>query len=205
VTRDRRLMIVLGLDVALVAALVLVGVRAHSLAVLAEGADYVADAAAAALSLLALWLTRRPPTTRHPQGFPRAASYAAFFNAAWLLLVSIGVVVVATHRLIVGSVAIVALPVLIVSAVAAALMGVAAFVLGGDDDDESGESLAVRAVLLDTIADVASAAGVAVVGAVILVAHGWYWLDPAIALVIAAVVGWHAIALLRKVVASLRS
>jgi Co/Zn/Cd efflux system component len=52
------------------------------------------------------------------------------------------------------------------------------------------------AVLLDTIADAAAAVGVAATGGIILATGGWYWLDPAVALVIAVVIGYHALALL---------
>jgi len=47
---------------------------------------------------------------------------------------------------------------------------------------------------------VAAAAGVAATGGIILATGGWYWLDPAVALVIAVIIGYHALALLRKVV-----
>ena len=57
------------------------------------------------------------------------------------------------------------------------------------------------AVLLDTIADAAAAAGVAVTGGIIMATGGWYCLDPSVALIIAC----HALALLRKVLARLRS
>lgn len=49
-----------------------------------------------------------------------------------------------------------------------------------------------------------AAAGVAATGAIILATGGWYWLDPAVALVIAVVVGYHAVALLRKILRRLR-
>jgi Co/Zn/Cd efflux system component len=45
---------------------------------------------------------------------------------------------------------------------------------------------------------------VAATGAVILAIGGWYWLDPAVALAIALVVAYHAIALIRKVLIRLR-
>ena len=38
----------------------------------------------------------------------------------------------------------------------------------------------------------------------ILLAHGWYWLDPAVALMIALVIGYHAVHLLRAVLTTLR-
>ena len=72
-------------------------------------------------------------------------------------------------------------------------------------DDDGEEDLNVKAVLLDTAADAAAAAGVAVSGAIILAAGRWYWLDPAVALIIAVIVGYHAQKLLRKIATALRA
>ena len=91
------------------------------------------------------------------------------------------------------------LPVLIVSCVAALVMTGGELVLRRHHEDETDKhDLSVTAVLLDTIAD-AAAAGVAAKGAIILATDGWYWLDPAVALTIAFIVAFHAIALIRKV------
>jgi len=57
--------------------------------------------------------------------------------------------------------------------------------------------VSIAAVLLDTIADSAAAAGVAATGAIILTHGGWYSPDPAVALTIAIVVAWTALALIR--------
>ena len=57
----------------------------------------------------------------------------------------------------------------------------------------------MRAVLLDTAGDADAAAGVAVTGAVILATGRLDWLDPAVALLIAVVIGYHAVRLLRDV------
>ena len=77
---------------------------------------------------------------------------------------------------------------------------------GGDDDEDESEEhdLFLAAVLLDTIADAAAAAGVAATGAITLATGGWYWLDPSVALAIAVVVAYHAFALIRKVLTRLR-
>ena len=196
-----RLAIVLVLNLGLVASLVVVGLAAHSLAVFAAGADYLADAAAIGVSLLAIWLASRP------HGYANATTVAALVNAGWLLTLNIVITVAAAWHLAAGAHRVEGLPVLIVSAIAAVVMLVGALVLGGDaeDDDGGGEDLNVKAVLLDTAADAAAAAGVAVSGAVILAADGWYWLDPATALVIAVIVGYHAAKLIRKIALALPS
>jgi cobalt-zinc-cadmium efflux system protein len=202
----RRLQVVLLLNLGLITALAIVGLTAHSLAVLAAGADYLADAGGIGVALLAIWLASRPPSRRRPDGYPNATNIAALVNTAWLLALNIVIVVAASWRLAEGARRVEGLPVLIVSGVAAAVMLAGALVLGGDaGDDDGGEDLNVRAILLDTAADAAAAAGVAVSGAVILAAGGWYWLDPAVALVIAVIIGYHACKLARKITAAIRS
>ena len=205
-SRARRLTIVLLLNLGLVTALVVAGLAAHSLAVLAAGADYLADGGAIGVSLLAIWLAARPPSPARPGGYPNATNVAALVNAGWLLILNIGICAAAIQRLAAGTSRVDGLPVLIVSAVAAAVMLAGAFVLGGDPGDaDGGEDLNVKAVLLDTAADAAAAAGVAISGAIIAGTGGWYWLDPATALVIAVIVGYHAVKLTRKITAALRS
>ena len=186
-SRSRRLSVVLLLNLALVAGLIVVGVAAHSLAVFAEGGDYLLDAAGVGVALLA------------------ANRVAALINAGWLLALQLLVAAAAAYRLITGTPEVDGLAVLVVSGVAAVVMAIAALVLsGGTDDDGDGqrEDLSVKAVLLDTVADSAAAAGVAITGGVILAMRGWYWLDPAVALVIAVVVAYHAVRLIRKVLGS---
>jgi len=200
VSRTRRLAAVLLLNLGLVTALVVTGLAARSLAVLAAGADYLADAAAIGVSLLAIWIASRP------RGHPKAPAVAALVNAGWLLVLNIAITAAAIWHLAAGARHVEGLPVLVVSAVAAAVMLAGALVLGGDDGDDDGtEDLNVKAVLLDTAAAAAAAAGVAASGAVILGTGGWYWLDPATALVIAVIISYHALKLTRKITAALRS
>ena len=201
----RRLIVVLVLNLGLVAALVIVGMTAHSLAVLAEGGDYLLDAAGVAVALLAIRLSARPASPASPAR-PDPTDIAALVNCSWLLVLEVLVVAAAAERLSTRTPQVHGLPVLIVSGVAALTMTVGALVLRADDDDDAdGRDLSVAAVLLDTIADAAAAAGVAATGGIILATGGWYWLDPAVALVIAVVIAYHALALLRKVLARLRS
>jgi Co/Zn/Cd efflux system component len=56
--KDRKLVLVLLANVAMVVALVIVGLASHSLGVLAAGGDYLGDAAGVAFSLAALRLSR---------------------------------------------------------------------------------------------------------------------------------------------------
>jgi cobalt-zinc-cadmium efflux system protein len=191
-TPDKRLGLVLVINVVMVLGLVGVGLAANSLGVLASGADYLGDALGTGLSLVALRMSR------HPLGHPRATSFAALVNATLLLFVTLAVIVEAVHRLSTGAPSIDGLPVVLVSVVAAAAMIACALILGDVHGDLNMES-----VMLDTVADAAAAIGVAISGAVILITGGLFWLDSVVALVIALVVGYHAVRLIWSVLAVL--
>lgn len=193
-TKETRLGLVLAINLAMIAGLVVVGLISHSLGVLSSAADYVGDAAGVALSLVALRMSS------HAHGHPRATSFAALVNASFLLLVTLAVAAEAIDRLIGGSPDIHGLPVLVISVIAAGAMILCAHILGSIESDDFN----MRSVMLDTVADAAAAIGVAIGGAVILIAHGAYWLDAAVALMIAVVVGYHALRLIREVVGDLR-
>jgi hypothetical protein len=129
VSREKRLAAVLLLNLLLVAALVITGLAAHSLGVLAAGGDYLADASAIGVSLFAIWLSRTP-RPGHPGGYPNATNIAALVNAGWLLILNVLIIVAAIRRLVSGAPHVEGLPVLIISAIAAAVMLTGALILG---------------------------------------------------------------------------
>ena len=205
-SRAQRLGVVLALNLVLVGGLMAAGVTAHSLGVLAEGGDYLLDAAGAGVALLAIRHAARQARRGRPEAAANTTRIAALINSGWLLVLELLVVAAAVDRLATRTPEVHGLPVLVASGIAALAMTAGAFVLGRDDDAE-GERRdpSVAAVLLDTVADAAAAAGVAVAGAIILAVRGWYWLDPAVALVIAVLVAYHAVRLIRTVLARSRS
>jgi cobalt-zinc-cadmium efflux system protein len=207
VSRKQRLIVVLALNLTLVVGLVTVGVTAHSLAVFAEGGDYLIDAVGVGVALLAISLSARPASRARPAEHLNATSTAALVNGGWLLAFELLVAGAAADRLITRTPQVDGLPVLVISGIAAVVMTAGALVLRGDTGDGETEErdLSVAAVLLDTVADAAAAGGVAATGGIILATGGWYWLDPAVALTIAVIVAYQAIALIRKVSSRSRS
>ena len=195
-SQRRRLLAVLGLNVAMIAVLVVVGLAAGSLAVLGEGADCAADSVGLLLGVLAVTVRDRRGATS------RAPVVVAAVNGIALLVVTGLVLAGAVRRLVVGTPEVHGLPVLIASAVAAGVLGAGALVLGRD---AGGEDLHMRSVLLDTVADAVTAAAVAVTGAVILVAPRLAWLDSGVAVLVGGVVAVAAVRLLRDVVRALRT
>jgi cobalt-zinc-cadmium efflux system protein len=196
VTQSQRLAIVLTLNMLLIVGLVIVGLNAHSLGVLAAGGDSVADSLAIGLGLFAIYVRERSG------GNSKATTRVAAVNATLLLLITGAVAVEGIRRLLAGSPEVHGLPVLIASTVTMVVMSSCAVIAGGDDDDDD---LHMRSIVLDTVADAISAGAVAVTGAVILWTGGFYWLDPAVALIIGVVIGYQAIRLLRAAVRELRN
>lgn len=197
-SQRRRLSIVLGLNVALIVALVVVGFTSGSVGVLSAAGDTVADSVALVLGLLAVAIRDRHP--REEVG-RRAIGAAALLNALGLLVVTVLVVAESIRRLRSGATEVQGVPMLIVSVVTMLVLLLGAWILGAGAGQED---VHMRSVLLDTLADAAAAGAVAVAGAVIAVTDGFFWLDPALALVIAALVAVAAAHLVTKAVASLR-
>ena len=134
---------------------------------------------------------------------------AAQANAASILIVCVLVGFEAIRRLADpqpvrgGLVLVVALVATAANFGAAAALGGAGHAHAGDGDhgaDDGGDShdLNMRSALLHMISDGAVSLGVALAGLVILVSGGWYWLAPAVSLLISAVIGVQGWQLLRS-------
>lgn len=197
-SQRRRILIVLGLNLALIIGLVIAGVFAHSVSVLAAAGDTIADCFALVLGLIAIALRDRNPDHPHAQ---RPIAIAALVNATLLLAVTVTVTVEAISRLQEGSPPVEGLPMVIVSVITMIVMLAGAFVLGRS---AAGEDLHMRSVLIDAVADAAAAAAIAVAGVIILVANGLYWLDPVLALGVSVLIAIAAFQLIVKAIAALR-
>jgi cobalt-zinc-cadmium efflux system protein len=190
VSRQRRLVFALGVNLVLVVTQIVFGVVAHSLGLLADAAHNLTDVAAIGLSWFAVRLTLRRATAKRSFGYHRSTILAAQANAVMLLIMTAFILVEGIRRLLHpvvvhgGVVAIVAAVALVLNLVAAGLL------------HENSDDLNMRSGLLHMLGDAATSAGVLVAGVVIYVAGGAYWLDPLISIVIGLVIGYQAVRLL---------
>ena len=194
-SQSSRLRLVLLINVVMIFGLVVVGLTSHSLGVLAAGGDYIADSVAIGLGLVAIRISK------HPHGHPKATSVVALINASFLLVASLVVIVEALRRLLHHTPHVGGRSAMIVALVATLAMIGGALILNGDDSDDD---LHMRSVILDTVADAAAAAAVGVAGGIIFFTDRFYWLDSALAGLIAVVVAFHAAKLARDVNNALR-
>ena len=190
---DRRsLAAALTLVAGLLAAEIVVGIVASSLALLADAGHLLTDAAALALALVAAAVARRPASGSWTFGFRRVEILAALANGITLALIGVWIVYAAIRRLVSpaevrgGLVLVVAGVGIVVNLAAAALLA-----------RPSRRSLNVRGAFLHVTTDVAAFAGTGVAGALIMLT-GWDRFDPIASLLVAVLIFWSSAILLRE-------
>ena len=191
-TRSRRLVVALGLNAALVVGQLVFGVVSGSVGLLADAGHNLADTASVVIALIAVRLSRRPPTPLHSYGYHRATILAALANAVALLVVTVIIVFEAASRLAnpepvrAGIVIVVALTATVVNLAAAWVLY------------EKRVDLNMRSALLHMAADAGASLGVAAAALVILVTGSFLWLDSAVSIAIAVVIGFEGWKLVRS-------
>ena len=175
------------LNTAFVVVELVFGYLAQSLALISDAVHSLSDVIALLLAWAAVWLARQLPTDRHTYGYRRASILAALANACLLFVAVGGIAVEAIDRLkqpaeVAGA------TVVLVAALGIVINGATAllFMRGRDSD------LNIRGAYLHMAADAGVSLGV-VIAALVIMATGWTWVDPAVSLGVAAVVlasGW---------------
>jgi cobalt-zinc-cadmium efflux system protein len=167
------------------------GLRAHSLALLSESGHNASDFLALLLSFAAIYFQSRPADQTRTFGYQRAGVLAAFVNAASLIVIALWIGVEAVHRLS-SPVPVQPRLMMIVAAAGVVMNGVIAALLWGVARDVN-----LRSAFLHMAGDTLSTAAVIAGGAGILLT-GRNWIDPALSLLIAALILWSSIGIVRE-------
>ena len=190
---DRRLLaLALAVLGVFMVAEVVLGILAHSLALLADAGHMLTDASALALALFASWAAGLPVRGRWTFGFARAEILAAQANGITLLVIALLILYSAVRRLVdppdvEGT---------IVAAVALGGMAVNLGVLRILARARR-ESLNIRGAYLHVATDLLAFVGTAVAGGLIVLT-GWDRFDPLASLLVAALMLGAAVSLLRE-------
>lgn len=157
------------------------GLKADSLALMADAGHNASDVLGLCMAWGAMILSRRIPSERFTYGLQSASIIAALANALLLLVAVGGIGMEAFHRFSNPE-----LPatgtVMWVASIGVVINGITAWFFHGDSHD-----LNVRGAFLHMVADAAISLGV-VIAALIIAQTGWLWLDPAISLAIALMI-----------------
>ncbi|MGC8481804.1 MAG: cation diffusion facilitator family transporter [Acidimicrobiales bacterium] len=208
--RIRRLRTAFALNVGLMIGLVIVGIAANSVGLLAAAADDLGDLLTIGFAIAAIRVDLRK--LRSGQRASRSLVTASG-TAIWILLIGAITAVGAILRILHPPHSVDGPAILVASGVAGIVLIIIAFTLEDDDEDEGAENdddsagygaalpaensltdhherhgrLVVNAAFIDAVTDALAAFGVAIAGAIMTVAHGLYLLDPIVALVVALV------------------
>lgn len=171
--------------------LVVAGLRAHSLALLSEAGHNLSDFLALLLSLGAVYLQARPPSSTKTYGYHRAGVLAALLNSGSLVIVSFLIFYEAFRRL--QNPEPVHAGLMIWVAAAGVLMNAAiALLLYRTRRDVN-----IRSALIHELGDTLSTAAV-IVGGWVIILTGQYWVDSALSFGIGALILWSAFGILRE-------
>jgi len=188
----RRLSIVLVLTAVYMLAEAVGGWMTGSLALLADAGHMLADVAALALALIAIWFGSRPATPSKTFGYYRLEILAALINGVALVLISGLIFVEAYQRWAEPPVVRSGLMMLIASG-GLVINVICAWVLHGDHKDD----LNVRGAWLHIIGDALGSVGAICAGALMSV-YGWYAADPLFSCLIGLLIIWSSWHLIRE-------
>jgi cobalt-zinc-cadmium efflux system protein len=182
----------IALNVAIVVIELVYGILANSMALVADGGHNLSDVLGLVVGWAGAVMAKKSPSPRFTYGLKKASILAALINGLFLLVAVGAIAAEAINRLLRPSPA-EAQTMIWVAAVAIAVNGATAllFARGRSRD------INVRAAFQHMAADAAVSAAVVFAGFLILWT-GQQWVDPVMSLVVAGVIFWGSIGLMRE-------
>lgn len=189
---DRAFLIGITLNLGFVIVEAAYGFLANSLALLADAGHNLSDVLGLLLAWVAASLAKRRPSLRFTYGMKRTPILASLANAMLLLVASGAIIYEAIQRLSTPA------PVAEMTVIWVALIGIVingatalGFVAGRKND------INIRGAFLHMVADAVVSLGVVLSGLLVLFT-GWMWVDPAVSIIVAAVIVIGTWSLLRE-------
>jgi cation diffusion facilitator family transporter len=191
---------------AIAAAIATIGLKAAawwltgSVGLLSDALESFVNLAAAVVTLAMLTVAARPPDEEYAYGYSKAEYFASGLEGTLILVAAVLIGIAAVERLLAPQ------PLervgigLAISVVASAVNFGAARVLARAGRHYN--SIALEAGAKHLMTDVWTSAGV-VVGVALVALTGWLWLDPAIAIAVAAHIVWAGVGIVRRSVVGL--
>lgn len=190
-TDKRRVLIAAGLTGGFMVVEAVGGFLTGSLALLADAGHMLTDSISLALAWYAFHLAERPANARLSYGFDRVKTLVAYTNGLAIFAIAAWITYEAAVRLARPE-AVLAGPMLLVAA-AGLVVNIAAFyVLHGGDR----EGLNMRGAILHVVGDMLGSVG-AIVAALVILASGWYPIDPILSVLVAVILFRGAWSLIR--------
>jgi cobalt-zinc-cadmium efflux system protein len=158
------------------------GYLSNSLALMSDAGHMLTDIMSLVLSLFALQLATRTPSSTRTYGLYRMEILAALINGTTLILLSVYIIYEAYTRFITPQM-VESKTMLLVAAIGLVANGIAAWAMMRS----SKESLNLRGAYLHILGDALSSVGV-IVGGILIYFFQWYLVDPIISVAISVVI-----------------
>jgi cobalt-zinc-cadmium efflux system protein len=182
----------IGLNSAFVILEALYGFSSGSMALVADAGHSLSDVLGLGAAWTAAVLAKRAPSPRFTYGLRGSSILAALFNAVFLL-VAVGAIAWEAIMRLAAPEPVASVTVMVVAGIGILINGFTAWLFSSGSKGD----LNIRGAYLHMLADAAVSAGV-VLAALVILYTGWLWLDPAVSLVISAVIIWGTWGLLRE-------
>jgi len=168
------------------------GLFTASLAVISSALHDFSDAFSFVLSYWGITFDHKAPTKRFTFGFHKVPIFIAFVNALVLIVITLGIIANAWKRLRSPVSVSNSLVIIGIAALGIIVNGVATFLLSRDR-----KNLNIRAAMLHLAGDFAGWFLVLAMG-IILRFTNWYFLDPAITLLVSAAILWESVKVIKE-------
>ena len=175
----KNLFITILLNIGITVAQVIGGLISGSMALLSDAAHNFSDVLSLIVSFVAKKLSGRERTLKQTYGYKRAGIFAAFINAATLLIIATILVWEAVYRLIHPQ-PIAGLVVIYLAALSILLNGLSVLLIKRDAEG----SMNLRSAYLHLFTDMMTSIAV-LIGGFAMKYLGWYWIDGILSIAIA--------------------
>lgn len=175
---SRNLFITVWLNFLIATAELIGGFFSNSLSLISDALHNMSDATAMLITYIALKVSKKKATEKHTFGYKRIQILAALFNAVTLVVICVFLIVEAYERFQ-SPQSVKTTPMLIVAVIGLAANLISVLLL----QKHSKGNLNIKAAYLHLIGDTLSSVAV-IVGALLMMYFGWYWVDPLITVLI---------------------
>lgn len=175
---SRNLVITVWLNFTISIAQLIGGIFSNSLSLISDALHNMSDATAMLITYIALKISKKKATERHTFGYKRIQILAALFNAVTLVVICVFLIVEAYERFH-DPQSVKTTPMLIVAVIGLAANLISVLLL----QKHATGNLNIKAAYLHLIGDTLSSVAV-IVGALLMMYFGWYWVDPLITVLI---------------------
>ena len=171
-----------------------------SVGMLSDALESFVNLAAAVVTLAMLTVAARPPDEAYAYGYSKAEYFASGLEGTLILVAAVLIAIAAIERLLAPQpLERVGIGLAVSVAASAVNLGVARVLARAG---RHYGSIALEAVAQHLMTDVWTSAGV-VVGVALVALTGWLWLDPVLALAVAAHIVWAGVGIVRRSVVGL--